>query len=162
MKRTETVTTVQSFLGLLKLEWSGGKVAALKLPAKPPRFVMVRLPRGGKPDWRRLLDLEKADLDLSAHSRFQRSVWAQARKIPFGEVRSYGWVARKIGKPGASRAVGRALKENPWPLIIPCHRVVRADGSLGGFNSGLKWKKLLIDIEKELSCNLTRIIHNPG
>ncbi len=97
------------------------------------------------------MDLEKADLDLSAHSRFRRSVWAQTRKIPFGEVRSYGWVARKIGQPRASRAVGRALKENPWPLLVPCHRVVRSDGSLGGFNSGLKWKRLLIDIEKELA-----------
>ena len=151
MKESETVTTVPSFLGPLKLEWSGGKLASLQLPPSPPGFIMVRLPRRGKSDWRRLLELEKAELDLPAHSRFRRSVWTQSRKIPFGEVRSYGWVARKIGKPGAARAVGRALRENPWPLLIPCHRVVRSDGSLGGFDSGLKWKRLLINIEKELA-----------
>lgn len=122
----------------------------MKLPVSPPPFVMLRVPAAGNLRWRELLGLEKARLDLAPHGSFSRSVWNQARKIPFGEVRSYGWVAWKIGKPGASRAVGRALRTNPWSLLIPCHRVVRSNGSLGGFNAGLKWKKLLIDIEREL------------
>ena len=82
---------------------------------------------------------------------FQREVWKTLRRIPYGEVRTYGWVARAIGRPGAARAVGGACRVNPWPIVVPCHRVVAADGSLGGYSSGLKWKRLLLSIEGALS-----------
>jgi len=78
---------------------------------------------------------------------FQREVWWALRRIPYGKVRPYNWVARAIGHPGAARAVGRACGANPWPIIVPCHRVVAADGSLGGYSSGLKWKRALLRIE---------------
>jgi methylated-DNA-[protein]-cysteine S-methyltransferase len=69
------------------------------------------------------------------------------RSIPHGEVRSYGWVARQIGKPKAARAVGQALAANPMPLVVPCHRVIGSDGSLTGFTGGLKMKKRLLELE---------------
>jgi methylated-DNA-[protein]-cysteine S-methyltransferase len=87
-------------------------------------------------------------LDLSNYTSFQRDVWEAAKKIPFGQLRSYGWLAAEIHRPRASRAVGQALGDNPLPIIIPCHRVVRSDGSLGGFSGGLDWKKRLIRLEK--------------
>ncbi|MHB0912834.1 MAG: methylated-DNA--[protein]-cysteine S-methyltransferase [Armatimonadota bacterium] len=78
---------------------------------------------------------------------FDGLVWNAARSIPYGETRSYGWIADRIGKPGAARAVGQALGRNPVPVIVPCHRVLRADGTLGGFSSGLDWKRKLLSLE---------------
>ncbi len=86
-------------------------------------------------------------LDFSAASRFQEKVWQAARLIPYGETRSYGWLAGKIGKPGAARAVGQALGKNRLPIIIPCHRIIGSDGSLGGFNGGIELKKRLLKLE---------------
>lgn len=65
---------------------------------------------------------------------FYRAVWRACAEIPAGETRTYGWIARRIGNPGAARAVGRALGANPFAPVIPCHRVVRADGGLGGYS----------------------------
>jgi O-6-methylguanine DNA methyltransferase len=78
---------------------------------------------------------------------FQRAVLTAIQKIPFGETRSYGWVARAIGKPRASRAVGQALGANPIPIIIPCHRIIASDGSLGGYGGGLPLKRKLLTLE---------------
>jgi methylated-DNA-[protein]-cysteine S-methyltransferase len=86
-------------------------------------------------------------LDLSAGTEFQKKVWSSCRCIPYGQTRSYGWIAGQIGKPGASRAVGNALGKNPIPIIIPCHRVLAADGGIGGFSGGLKVKKQLLKLE---------------
>jgi O-6-methylguanine DNA methyltransferase len=71
--------------------------------------------------------------DLSGSTAFQLAVWQSAEEIPYGQVRSYRFIAEKIGKPGAYRAVGQALARNPVPLIIPCHRVINSGGKLGGF-----------------------------
>ena len=83
---------------------------------------------------------------------FQKKVWRTAMAIPYGETRTYGWIARQVGAPGASRAVGNALGRNPVPLIVPCHRVVRSDGSLGGFSAkqGVALKKRLLRLEQAL------------
>ncbi len=89
-------------------------------------------------------------LDLSGFSSFRRRVWNCLQRIPFGETRSYQQIAREIGSPGASRAVGNANSRNPIPIIIPCHRVVRADGTLGGYSSGIEMKRLLLDHERGL------------
>ena len=91
-------------------------------------------------------------LDLSQLTPFQRSVLQAARRIPSGAVWTYGQVARAIGKPRASRAVGQALGRNPVPIVIPCHRVVASDGSLGGYSGGggLDSKKLLLHLEGAL------------
>lgn len=79
---------------------------------------------------------------------FQASVWRLLREIPVGETRSYGELAQALrGTPGASRAVGRANGQNPIPLIIPCHRVIGADGTLTGFGGGMAWKAWLLGHE---------------
>ena len=87
------------------------------------------------------------DVDLSGATPFQREVWGKTRLIPYGETRSYSWVAEQIGKPGAARAVGQALGRNPLPVIIPCHRVVAGDGKLCGFTGGLAMKRQLLFLE---------------
>jgi len=88
-------------------------------------------------------------VSLSQGTPFQRAVWEAARLIPRGEVRTYGWVAAKVGRPGAARAVGQAMARNPLPLVVPCHRVLRADGSMGGFSAegGLALKAALLRLE---------------
>jgi methylated-DNA-[protein]-cysteine S-methyltransferase len=86
-----------------------------------------------------------------------RKVYRIVSQIPIGEVRTYKWVARKAGKPEASRAVGQILKRNPYPLIIPCHRVIKSNNKIGGYAFGVNKKKLLLDMEKEISkCLGTR------
>ena len=79
---------------------------------------------------------------------FQKAVWRQLQKIPFGQTASYGDIARAIGNPKAFRAVGNANNKNPVPIIIPCHRVIGSDGNLVGFGSGLWRKQWLLDHEK--------------
>jgi methylated-DNA-[protein]-cysteine S-methyltransferase len=85
-------------------------------------------------------------LDFSG-TEFQNSVWAALLTIPFGETRSYGEIARQIGRPAASRAVGAANGRNPISIIAPCHRVIGSDGALTGFAGGLAAKALLLGIE---------------
>jgi methylated-DNA-[protein]-cysteine S-methyltransferase len=86
-------------------------------------------------------------LDWKRATPFQRRVWETARQIPRGQTRSYWWVAVRSGNPRAARAVGSALGANPLPLVVPCHRVVRADGHLGGFGGGLPLKRRLLALE---------------
>ena len=86
-------------------------------------------------------------LDLSGATTFQREVWQATRLIPYGETRSYAWVANHIRRPKAVRAVGQALGRNPLPVIVPCHRVIASDGKLGGFSGGLEMKKHLLYLE---------------
>ena len=88
-------------------------------------------------------------LDLSSGTSFQQKVWRVLTTIPRGETRSYGWVAQKVGKPKASRAVGAACGANPVPVIVPCHRVIAGDGSLGGFGGGLPMKRRLLALERD-------------
>jgi methylated-DNA-[protein]-cysteine S-methyltransferase len=75
---------------------------------------------------------------------FEQNVWLALKGIPYGEMRSYKWLAERIGKPKALRAVGQALKKNPLPIILPCHRIVASDGSLGGFSCGVDIKEWLL------------------
>ena len=81
---------------------------------------------------------------------FQQKVWRALLEIPYGETRSYGEIAKAIGSPRASRAVGRANHQNPLPILIPCHRVIGADGSLTGYGGGLTIKEQLLKIEGRL------------
>jgi len=91
------------------------------------------------------------ELDLSAATPFQRKVWEITRLIPYGETKSYTWVAEQIKKPEAARAVGQALARNPLPIIIPCHRVLTIDGRLGGFSGGVEIKRHLLHLEASAS-----------
>lgn len=92
---------------------------------------------------RRLFDLP---LDPEG-TPFQKQVWSALELIPYGQTRSYGEVAAAIGKPRSSQAVGQAVGKNPLALLIPCHRVINADGSLGGYAYGQKTKRFLLDLE---------------
>lgn len=86
-------------------------------------------------------------VDLAAASEFTRRVLEATARIPYGETRTYGEIAMAIGSPGATQAVGNALGANPIPIVIPCHRVIRADGSMGWFTGGPHIKRKLLDIE---------------
>ncbi len=86
-------------------------------------------------------------LDLRAGTSFQRQVWRALRSIPFGQTRSYLQVAQSIGQPQSARPVGQACGKNPIPIFVPCHRVISANGRLGGFSSGLHIKEALLAIE---------------
>lgn len=87
------------------------------------------------------------ELALSGATPFQRKVWEITRLIPYGETRSYTWVAEQVNKPRAARAVGQALARNPLPILIPCHRVITTNGRLGGFSSGVETKRRLLHLE---------------
>lgn len=78
---------------------------------------------------------------------FDKKVWLTLKEIPYGETRTYKWLAEKIGKPSAFRAVGQALSRNPLPIILPCHRIIESDGTIGGYSSGIDIKRRLLEIE---------------
>jgi len=86
-------------------------------------------------------------LDLRG-SEFQRAVWRRLTEIPFGETTTYGRLAAELGRPGAARAVGLANHDNPIAIVVPCHRVIGADGSLTGYAGGLGLKRWLLDHER--------------
>ena len=115
-----------------------------KLQAFIPRFLkdINHYFNGEKVDFRYKIDLRDS-------SDFEKAVYKVLRTIPYGKIRTYKWVAEKVGCPKGSRAVGNALAKNPLPLIIPCHRVVRSNGSLGSFSAigGVKLKKKLLEVE---------------
>ena len=94
-----------------------------------------------------LKELNKKKPCLTA---FERCVLKITSTIPFGETRSYSWVAKKAGRPKAVRAVGQALNKNPYLILIPCHRVIHSDGRLGGYVLGEKTKKALLLLEKDI------------
>ena len=87
------------------------------------------------------------DLDLDG-TPFEQRVWEEVRAIPYGHTATYAEIARRIGRPGASRAVGRANGRNPIAVIVPCHRVVGSDGSLTGYAGGIEMKRALLDLER--------------
>ncbi len=105
-------------------------------------------------------------VDLSGAPEFQKKVLAAARRIPFGEVRPYAWVARSIGHPRAVRAVGTALGRNPVPFIVPCHRVLQSGGGLGGYLFGTDTKSRLLALERTTpvyeGCSSTHIVCRVG
>jgi methylated-DNA-[protein]-cysteine S-methyltransferase len=155
-------------IGRCALVWRGGLIVGAALPEEsdggarstlarrfpgavesdPPPFAVeaieriVRLLSGGR------TDLGDVEVDPQG-SAFERNVWQAARRIPCGEVRSYGDIAREIGAPGAAQAVGLALGRNPVPIVIPCHRVLAADGRTGGFSApgGVATKFRILEIE---------------
>lgn len=139
-------------IGPLVVAWNGLGVSAVEAAPDDGVFEAAHLARTGRPAFHverlpdrlasaiaRRLDGDRRvriDLDLRGHTEFERDVWHKALEIPRGEVRPYGWVAAEIGRPRAVRAVGTALGHNPVPLVVPCHRVVRSDGTIGQYSLG--------------------------
>ena len=117
-------------------------------PSKSALRDVVSLARRYFSGWR--ADFRDVRLDLSAGTAFQRKVWSLVRTIPYGEVRTYRWIALEMGRPDAARAIGGALAANPVPLIVPCHRIVNADGTLGGFSAGggAALKRRMLELER--------------
>ena len=105
-------------------------------------------------------------VDLSQLPAFERSALEMAAGIPYGEVRSYKWIAERLGKPDGARAVGNAMAGNPVPIIVPCHRVVKTDGGLGGYSFGLLRKEALLNLERGVTpyvgCASTKIFCRRG
>lgn len=95
------------------------------------------------------VDLRLCVLDARRATPFLREAWQGAQEIPRGQVRSYGWLAAQLGRPRAARAVGRAMALNPFPIVVPCHRMVGSDGSLTGFAGGIAMKRRLLDLESD-------------
>ncbi len=89
------------------------------------------------------------ELDWTGHSPFNVRVWQACRKVGYGHTVSYGELASRIGCPGAARAVGGAMGRNPFPIVVPCHRVLKSDGTLGGYSGpgGVEWKRHLLELE---------------
>ena len=139
-------------LGTLYLEFSGKSLAGLSFekPADIP-FKESAAPQSFKKELLSFFDGRSTGFDQEIKfligTEFERNVWYSLKEIPFGETRTYKWVAEKIGNPSAVRAVGRALSKNPIPIVMPCHRVIESDGSIGGFAAGVDMKRRLLDIE---------------
>lgn len=134
--------------GLVALDFPGAKVAGGSSPASPKDRDALRSAESSLRDYfgknKPLPRSLKSALEGTA---FQRKVWAAIEKIPLGKTRTYGEIADQIGHPGASRAVGAACGANPLPLFVPCHRVLAANGKIGGFSGGLGVKRLLLRME---------------
>ena len=146
------LTLVASDAGLTAILWENDRPGRVKLGAMeeaPEHPVLAEAERqiqeyfaGERTSFSVPLDFRGTD--------FQKSVWAALLTIPFGETRSYGEIARQIGRPGASRAVGAANGRNPLSIIAPCHRVIGTNGALTGFAGGLAAKELLLGIERRV------------
>jgi methylated-DNA-[protein]-cysteine S-methyltransferase len=162
MKTTTFFNTVSSPVGRLTLVGEGDDLVGLYFD-KDPLVAKMRV-RGVQDDGRlrpAATQLEeyfagaRTRFDLSLvppGTAFQKKVWAALLRIPFGQTATYGEIARAVGRPDASRAVGGANHRNPIAVIIPCHRVIGADGSMTGYGGGLPRKRLLLDLEARVGA----------
>ncbi len=108
---------------------------------------VIALAEGERVDLRDDIDWDNLSAGGRSASGFRRAVLEETLRIPAGETRSYGWLARKVGRPRAARAVGRVMATNPLPVVVPCHRVIGSDGSLHGYGGGLHVKAALLRLE---------------
>ena len=150
--------TISGPTGELLIGWSSSGVYAMAPVSEEDRF-LVEHSRDGMPpvahampeDMRKRVGkaidsgkLGSVQVDLGSLTEFQQAVLRKTAEIPPGQLRPYGWVAREIGKPGATRAVGSALNKNPVPVLIPCHRVGKSDGTVGQYAYGPAMKRALL------------------
>lgn len=153
-------TTIESPIGELLLVGDGEALRGLYIKEARRR---VRIPASWRPaeepfeEARRQLGQyfagERVEFDLrlaAIGNGFERKVWAELARIPYGQTISYGELARRIGEPGKARAVGRANGRNPISIVVPCHRVIGADGTLTGYGGGVERKRFLLELEGSL------------
>lgn len=153
MKRKSELfcASAQTPVGMLYLVFSGERLAEIRFGGEKPPFPAGRTPESlGKQlaDYfsGKLRQFHQATVFLQG-TEFERKVWLSLMEVPYGETRTYKWLAEKIGNPRAVRAVGRALSRNPIPIVLPCHRIIESDGSIGGYSSGVDLKRRLLDME---------------
>ncbi|PID53669.1 MAG: cysteine methyltransferase [Micrococcales bacterium] len=156
----KTHSRIDSPIGTLLLVVAGGAVAGLYMtghrPAPGPQLLGTEVPDAMPAARQQLAEYfnggrTEFDLPLAARGTgFQELVWAELRKIPYGQTRSYAWIAEQIANPGAVRAVGSANARNPISIIVPCHRVVAANGDLTGYAGGIDRKRFLLQLEGAL------------
>jgi methylated-DNA-[protein]-cysteine S-methyltransferase len=154
-KRTESsgfFESIETPLGRLYLVFFSGFLAGIyferpegKIPKKIEDAYLA------KKELKEYFEGERRDFTCQTSFQegtdFEKEVWLALKDIPYGETRTYKWLAEKIGKPQAFRAVGNALGKNPIPVIFPCHRIIESDGSIGGYSSGLEIKRRLLELE---------------
>jgi methylated-DNA-[protein]-cysteine S-methyltransferase len=157
---TAAYAVIDSPLGRLVLLSDGRALTGIHLlkageTFEPPKGSIEDSEAAPLPEARRQLesyfqgDLRAFDLPLNVEgTKFQRRVWEELRRIPYGETISYGELARRVGNPNASRAVGLANGRNPLMIVVPCHRVIGASGKLTGFSAGLGAKEKLLALER--------------
>lgn len=150
----DETATYQASFGTLQIVSNGEAIISLKMESPQSHS----LPRSSlmKEVFRQLDDYfagNRTEFDFPLQldgTPFQQSVWKELLKIPYGETISYQELAKRVGKPKASRAVGNANGKNPVCIVVPCHRVVRANGDLGGYAYGIAMKKSLLSIENKI------------
>lgn len=139
-------------VGPLKINLIGGKIASVERTDEAPLKARDPVLKQLEQELARYFVGEEIDFSaelLLTGTTFQKAVYDATRTIPYGEVRSYSDIARAIGKPGASRAVGQALNKNRHLILVPCHRVVPKSGGIGGFKEGQEMKEYLLHLERE-------------
>jgi methylated-DNA-[protein]-cysteine S-methyltransferase len=168
------LTAVDTVLGWVGLAWGEGGLLETTLP-QPSRPAALDRLRAGWPDaepaeptqiaalvgtLRRYAQGEgvtfEVCLDGSRLTPFQRRVYRLTQAIPRGTTRTYADLARQAGSPGAARAVGQCMARNPWPILVPCHRVVGSGGQLTGFGGGLAMKRRLLEMEGAMRAETTQ------
>ena len=159
-------TICQTAFGWVGIAWSERGLVALCLPRASEAEALSRLPAGSAtaPVAAPGLDVATLVAKLQAYfegdavdfdeplddtigTDFQRRVWTITRAIPRGQTLTYSQIARQAGAPGAARAVGQSMARNPWPIVVPCHRVLGSDGSLTGFGGGVDMKRRMLEME---------------
>ena len=142
-------------LGRIGIEDNGNSIVRLYLPGSHPDGTTAAeketpLLKEAFQQLQEYIEGERKDFDLPLDPQgtaFLRKVWEELQRIPYGKTASYKEIAERVGKPKACRAVGQANHRNPIAIFIPCHRVIAADGSLGGYGGGLDMKQRLLDLE---------------
>ncbi len=170
------IRLIETSLGWVAVVAREGRLIATSLPLPTPARAIAACRAGaahGRPnallaalerDLRSYFDGQPVDLstypiDLAGQPAFRRRALLAARRIPHGQVRTYSWLAEKSGRLGAARAAGQAMRSNPLPFVIPCHRVIGARGLLTGFGGGLPLKRALLQLEG-VRCRGDRVL--PG
>jgi len=165
-KTRVSIAAAKTAMGWLGIAWSERGLVKVTLPQPTEAAALGGLPSGGDPaplappdldvialadELRRYFDGEAVafdePLDPVVGTPFQRRVWAICRAIPRGETRTYGELAHEAGSPRAARAVGQAMARNPWPVLVPCHRVLGGGQRLTGYGGGLEMKRQLLVME---------------
>jgi methylated-DNA-[protein]-cysteine S-methyltransferase len=160
------ITTCQTAFGWVGVAWSVQGLVAITLPKPAEAEAFSQLPQPSESVLNLPQDLDipallvklrryfegepvtfDEPLDPSIGTEFLRRVWALTLDIPRGQTRTYSQIARIAGSPGAARAVGQAMARNPWPIIVPCHRVLGSDGTLTGFGGGVDMKRRMLQME---------------